>query len=287
MTGDFGFMKHDLVAAGLQIVEQARAASAVACWKSCIRTMPLPCFFSFAITDLTDLLGLAHLEVERIEVGREDGDIALAEIGDQLRRMPQRRGSGRRERSARRPPRRTALMPFSISSLPSRHSSFLGQILGVAPGVAADGVAGGGDLLEDFGMPDRVLADREEYRLGALRRERREHRRRILRPGAVIEGQHDLAVRRKSMLLKCSKPKPGPPVVSISTTRATPSASGLPGQTALAIGGWRRRGGGRRRCAGTPGLLLAPKPAERRQAPLETRPASERHGLAQVRRLVA
>src|SRR5262249_6270174 len=35
--------------------------------------------------------------------------------------------------------------------------------------------------------------------------------------------------RRKSWLLKCSKPKPGPPVVSISTTRETPSASGLPG----------------------------------------------------------
>src|SRR4051812_30781595 len=33
--------------------------------------------------------------------------------------------------------------------------------------------------------------------------------------------------RRKSWLLKCSKPKPGPPVVSISTTRATPSALGL------------------------------------------------------------
>src|SRR6516164_5071169 len=35
--------------------------------------------------------------------------------------------------------------------------------------------------------------------------------------------------RRKSWLLKCSKPKPGPPVVSISTTREMPSASGLPG----------------------------------------------------------
>src|SRR5947209_10501969 len=33
--------------------------------------------------------------------------------------------------------------------------------------------------------------------------------------------------RRKSNCLKCSKPKPGPPVVSISTTRATPSALGL------------------------------------------------------------
>src|ERR1700755_3125976 len=32
---------------------------------------------------------------------------------------------------------------------------------------------------------------------------------------------------RKSSCLKCSKPKPGPPVVSTSTTRLTPSASGL------------------------------------------------------------
>src|SRR5260221_13110666 len=33
--------------------------------------------------------------------------------------------------------------------------------------------------------------------------------------------------RRKSSCLKCSKPKPGPPVVSISTVRPTPSAFGL------------------------------------------------------------
>src|SRR5579862_6349441 len=35
---------------------------------------------------------------------------------------------------------------------------------------------------------------------------------------------------RKSYCLKCSNPKPGPPVVSISTTRETPSALGWPGQ---------------------------------------------------------
>src|SRR5215218_2524666 len=33
--------------------------------------------------------------------------------------------------------------------------------------------------------------------------------------------------RRKSSSLKCSKPKPGPPVVSISTVRPMPSAFGL------------------------------------------------------------
>src|ERR1700738_4022972 len=42
--------------------------------------------------------------------------------------------------------------------------------------------------------------------------------------------------RRKSCALKCSKPKPGPPVVSISTTRETPSASGLPGHDVATCG---------------------------------------------------
>src|SRR6516164_9343335 len=42
--------------------------------------------------------------------------------------------------------------------------------------------------------------------------------------------------RRKSSCLKCSKPKPGPPVVSIATTRDTPSAFGL-AQGSLATAG--------------------------------------------------
>src|SRR5260221_3589584 len=49
---------------------------------------------------------------------------------------------------------------------------------------------------------------------------------------------------RKSSCLKCSKPKPGPPVVSISTTRLTPSASGF----AHAVFG----------CTGTGGLAEVP-----------------------------
>src|SRR3982074_2370221 len=42
--------------------------------------------------------------------------------------------------------------------------------------------------------------------------------------------------RRKSSCLKCSKPKPGPPVVSISTARPMPSALGL-AQAIFAGGG--------------------------------------------------
>src|SRR5258705_5912789 len=48
--------------------------------------------------------------------------------------------------------------------------------------------------------------------------------------------------RRKSWVLKCSNPKPGPPVVSISTTRLIPRALGLPGHedtasTGATVGG--------------------------------------------------
>src|SRR5215471_4428148 len=43
--------------------------------------------------------------------------------------------------------------------------------------------------------------------------------------------------RRKSCILKCSQPKPGPPVVSTSTTRATPRALGLPAHAGAAAAG--------------------------------------------------
>src|SRR5712675_2469450 len=42
--------------------------------------------------------------------------------------------------------------------------------------------------------------------------------------------------RKKSWLLKCSKPKPGPPVVSISTTREMPKALGLLHEAGMAEG---------------------------------------------------
>src|SRR5690348_15340676 len=43
---------------------------------------------------------------------------------------------------------------------------------------------------------------------------------------------------RKSNSLKCSKPKPGPPVVSTSTVRATPSAFGLLQAARAGCAGW-------------------------------------------------
>src|SRR6516225_10398151 len=46
--------------------------------------------------------------------------------------------------------------------------------------------------------------------------------------------------RRKSSALKCCEPKPGPPVVSISTTRETPMALGL---AQAMVGGFMAGGG--------------------------------------------
>src|SRR5262245_29173538 len=65
--------------------------------------------------------------------------------------------------------------------------------------------------------------------------------------------------RRKSWLLKCSNPKPGPPVVSISTTRAIPRALGFE------HGGGEKAGqgeGGGEACAMTIGARVE---AEERQ----------------------
>src|SRR5260370_38387913 len=63
----------------------------------------------------------------------------------------------------------------------------------VNPGVRADGVPGGCNLLKDAGLVGRMQADREEDRLGAVRSKRGEHGRRVLRPGAVVKGGHHLA----------------------------------------------------------------------------------------------
>src|SRR5262245_12202298 len=62
---------------------------------------------------------------------------------------------------------------------------------------------------------------------------------------------------RKSWLLKCSKPKPGPPVVSICTVRVSPSASGLPGQET----GWGVGAGGGALAAGADGAAGVPDAA--------------------------
>src|SRR5437764_611580 len=65
-------------------------------------------------------------------------------------------------------------------------------------------------LLQDTGLPHGMLADREEDRPGAVRRKCREHRRRMARPGPVIERQHDLSRLQEVMALEVLEAETGP-----------------------------------------------------------------------------
>ena len=71
----------------------------------------------------------------------------------------------------------------------------------MAPGVGADRVTGGGDLLQDFRVIGRVLADDEEGGLHALIGERLQHGRRG-RPRAVVEGEQHFVVAQEVVLLE-------------------------------------------------------------------------------------
>jgi hypothetical protein len=149
-------------------------ASAVACWKSCTSTMPLPFFFSLAITDC-DLLRLAHFEVERVNVGGKDADIALAEIVDQLGWLPQcREAEIGRGRPAGRPVHGAdPLLDLVLGvefvrvalAIDEAGSLGLGQIL-MTPGMRTDRMSGRRHLLEDLGLVGDVQANGEEDRSG-------------------------------------------------------------------------------------------------------------------------
>ena len=114
----------------------------------------------------------------------------------------------------------------------------------------------GQHLAQDLRMIGGVLADREEQALGAFVGERLQHRGRVVRPRDRRRRSARPPCRlRKSNCLKCSKPKPGPPVVSISTTRETPSAFGLAQVDFCwtgATGGRGRRGEQPRACPRSP-----------------------------------
>jgi hypothetical protein len=73
------------------------------------------------------------------------------------------------------------------------------QIL-VTTSVRTDGVPGCGHLLEDAGLVGGMQADREEDRLSAVCGEGGEHCRGVVRPGAVVEGEHHLAFAQEIML---------------------------------------------------------------------------------------
>ncbi len=180
---------HHLVAAGLELLEQFRRRFRGAMLEVVHQDDALAVLGELGHDRFDDLLRLVNLEIERVHVGGEDADIARAEIGDHLRRMPQRREAEewRDRRVAERDAHRGDTFFDFCFGFVSRQ---LRQIL-VRPGVGADGVAGLDHFLQDIGTIAGVFADREEQRLGALVAQRLEHTLGIARPRTVVESQHD------------------------------------------------------------------------------------------------
>src|SRR5271165_7491476 len=76
--------EHDLVAASLEVVEQIGYGLRRCMLEVVHQHDAFAVLLQLRHHRLSDLLGLAHLEVEGVHVGGKDRDIALAEIVDQL-----------------------------------------------------------------------------------------------------------------------------------------------------------------------------------------------------------
>ena len=70
-------------------------------------------------------------------------------------------------------------------------------------------MARGGNLPEDLRVVGRVLADREEQRLGAVVCERRQHRGRMVRPRAIVKRKNDFARLQEVMLFEVLEAEAG------------------------------------------------------------------------------
>jgi len=64
-------------------------------------------------------------------------------------------------------------------------------------------------LCDQVWLPIVWPADRKEDRLGALRGQRRQHLRRVARPGPVVEGEHHLAGLQEIVLLEVLEAEAG------------------------------------------------------------------------------
>ena len=75
--------------------------------------------------------------------------------------------------------------------------------------MGADSHPGLDHLFGDFGMPHCVLADLKKRGFQTLIGESLEHRRRALRPGAIVKGQDDLLVAQEVVLLEVLEAESG------------------------------------------------------------------------------
>src|SRR3977135_1629971 len=132
------------------------AASAVACGKSCSSTMPLPCVFNFVITDCLTCSGLRILKSKESKSAEKMPMFRLPRYSISSCGC---RSAGKRKYGAVGAPtaQRTALMPFSISSLGSYSTASVFPLtlhLPAMAGAFAGAAAGGFDerFFEDFGI---------------------------------------------------------------------------------------------------------------------------------------
>src|SRR5262249_43308871 len=83
--------------------------------------------------------------------------------------------------------------------------------VGMRPGVSANRMPSRGDLLEDFRVPQRVLADGKKSGFDALLGQRIEYRTGIAGPGTVVEGQHHFLQHQEIVLFVLFEAEAGSP----------------------------------------------------------------------------
>ena len=152
---------------------------------------------------------LRALKSKEVEIAGEYRDVARAEIGHHFRRMLQRRETEERCRrnAAQGPLHRTeALFDLFLALI-------FGQLLvgqrRVRPGVRTDGMARSENLLQDFRIVGRMLADRKENSGGAFVGQRLQHRGGVDRPRAIVKCQHDFVIAQEIELLEVFEAESG------------------------------------------------------------------------------
>jgi hypothetical protein len=157
---------------------------------------------------LDDVIRFAQLEIERVDVGRKDRDVARAQVSHQIRRLLQ---IGKTEERCGRSPdchvhRAHAHLDLLLGEFDVFGIGVPGQVL-MRPGVIADRHSGRGDFAGYIGPPSGVFADLKEGRFDAIVLERLQNHRRVFRPRAVVEGEHDFFVAQEVVLLEMLGPE--------------------------------------------------------------------------------
>ena len=202
---------HHFVTAPFELVKQLRKRFGGVLVEVVHQKNTFAALFQLTHHRLNHLLRLVHLEVARIDVGREYCDVTLAEIGEKLRCVLQvREAEERRDRRAGSSHMHCAVahLDLLLGLLENRRIGVPREVL-VRPGVSADSHPGLNHLFGDFGMPHCVLADVKERGFQTLIGQRLEHRRRALPPGAIVEGQDDLLVAQEVVPLEVLEAESG------------------------------------------------------------------------------